>query len=237
MPQVRLEEKDTKYIFGFFPLVGAAVGAVVSGWLYLAHRLSLGTMSAVCAVIGIIFLITGGIHADGYMDTMDAVHSYGDRQKKLEILKDAHIGAFSVIMLSVYILFEAAAFARIYESSDLKAFILTGLVFYMSRIAGAAAAVNFKPAKSGGMLRLAASGADIRTVNIMLAVHFVIFAAAAAAVNPAAAAALTAVQIVMFIYYRLWSYKKFGGVTGDLAGWFLCMSELCQFIAVAVVCL
>ena len=31
---------------------------------------------------------------DGFMDTMDAVHSYGDRTKKLEILKDPHLGAF-----------------------------------------------------------------------------------------------------------------------------------------------
>ena len=31
---------------------------------------------------------------DGFMDTMDAIHSYGDRNKKLEILKDPHLGAF-----------------------------------------------------------------------------------------------------------------------------------------------
>ena len=32
--------------------------------------------------------ITGGIHLDGYADTSDALSSYGDREKKLEILKD-----------------------------------------------------------------------------------------------------------------------------------------------------
>ena len=48
--------------------------------------------------LAIILLVTGGIHMDGYMDTMDALHSYGSREKKLEILKDSHIGAFAVIM-------------------------------------------------------------------------------------------------------------------------------------------
>ena len=32
--------------------------------------------------------VTGGIHLDGYADTCDALSSYGDREKKLEILKD-----------------------------------------------------------------------------------------------------------------------------------------------------
>ena len=216
-----------KYIFGFFPLVGAVIGALASGWLLLADRLGTGTITAVGAEIGILLLITGGIHTDGYMDTMDAVHSYGDRQKKLEILKDSNIGAFAVIMLLVYIMFEAAALAQIYETKNLKYIILTGFVFYLSRIASAAAAVNFKAAKSDGMLRLAASGADKRTVNVM---------AGMAAVKPAAGAVLVFVQLAVFIYYRLWSYKSFGGVTGDLAGWFLCVSELCQIIVLAVMC-
>ena len=46
--------------------------------------------------------MTGGIHLDGYADTCDALASYGDREKKLEILKDPHCGAFAVIRLCSY---------------------------------------------------------------------------------------------------------------------------------------
>ena len=35
------------------------------------------------------------------MDTMDALHSYRDRERKLEILKDSHAGAFAIISCSV----------------------------------------------------------------------------------------------------------------------------------------
>lgn len=38
------------------------------------------------------------------MDTMDAMHSYLPREEKLRILKDSHIGAFSVICLLGYCL-------------------------------------------------------------------------------------------------------------------------------------
>ena len=46
--------------------------------------------------------VTGGIHLDGYADTCDALCSYGDTQKKLDILKDPHCGAFAVIRLCSY---------------------------------------------------------------------------------------------------------------------------------------
>ena len=39
-------------------------------------------------------------HIDGFMDTMDAFHSYKPREEKLTILKDSHMGAFAVIMLA-----------------------------------------------------------------------------------------------------------------------------------------
>ena len=35
-------------------------------------------------------LVTGGIHLDGYLDTMDALSSWREKQRRLEILKDQH---------------------------------------------------------------------------------------------------------------------------------------------------
>ncbi len=58
-------------------------------------------------------LLTGGFHVDGFMDTMDAFHSYQPKERKLEILKDSHIGAFAVIMLAVYGLIYMGAFSEI----------------------------------------------------------------------------------------------------------------------------
>ena len=54
-------------------------------------------------------------------------------------------------------------------------------------------------------------------------------------VNAFVAALCLIVQAAVLVYYRIWSYKIFGGVTGDLAGWFLCMSELCCMIVLVFV--
>ena len=47
-------------------------------------------------------IVTGGIHVDGLLDTSDALSSWRDREKRLEILKDSHAGAFAVITACVY---------------------------------------------------------------------------------------------------------------------------------------
>ena len=42
------------------------------------------------------------------------------------------------------------------------------------------------------------------------------------------------VNELVFLYYRLTAYKKFGGITGDLAGWFL---QLCELTAAGAIIL
>ena len=41
--------------------------------------------------------VTGGIHVDGLLDTSDALSSWQERTRRLEILKDSHAGAFAII--------------------------------------------------------------------------------------------------------------------------------------------
>ena len=71
----------------FFPLVGA-----IEGCFFRALALYCSAISSICGNeislgVGHPLSCNRGIHMDGFMDTMDAVHSYGDRTKKLEILK------------------------------------------------------------------------------------------------------------------------------------------------------
>lgn len=156
-------------------------------------------------------------------------------RKKLEILKDSHIGAFAVIMLVTYVLAAAGAFSYIFENKNTDIFIIMGCVFYLSRISSAFAAVNFKSARNGGMLNSVVRSVSGNVVNIMILLNYIICIAIMTYVNAFAAALCLIVQAAVLVYYRIWSYKIFGGVTGDLAGWFLCMSELCCMIVLAFV--
>ena len=98
VPQFDWNEKNMRYSLCAFPLVGVLCGAL---W-YVCASLPLPAMVRAAGFCLIPVWVTGGIHLDGYADTCDALCSYGDTQKKLDILKDPHCGAFAVIRLCSY---------------------------------------------------------------------------------------------------------------------------------------
>ena len=96
VPTVDWNEKNMKYAMCFFPVAGVVTGALeyAAGYALLTWT-DCGSLFFAAVMTMIPVLVTGGIHLDGYADTMDALSSYGDREKKLEILKDPHTGAFA----------------------------------------------------------------------------------------------------------------------------------------------
>ena len=95
VPQFNWTEKNMRYAMCAFPLIGVVIGLL---W-FLCGVLPLPGAARAAGFCLIPVWVTGGIHLDGYADTCDALSSYGDREKKLEILKDPHCGAFAVIRL------------------------------------------------------------------------------------------------------------------------------------------
>ena len=94
MPQFEWKEEDMQYMLCFFPWVGAVIGVCLYLWNRFCAAFQVGRIAYVLFAVAIPILVTGGFHVDGFMDTMDALHSYQPRERKLEILKDSHIGAF-----------------------------------------------------------------------------------------------------------------------------------------------
>lgn len=222
MPQVEWSDENRKYSMCFFPLIGAVIGLILWGWLYLCDVLKIGIplRGAVGATIPL--LVTGGIHMDGFMDTSDAIASWQTRERRLEILKDSHTGAFAVIGCAAYLLLSAAVYSEIPLQT---APMLIG-IFMISRVLSALALVFFKSAHPGGMMDGFARTSHRRTVGITAIVYAVICASLWAACGKWLAAGCFVFAAACFAYYRHMAYKNFGGVTGDLAGWFVQITEL-----------
>ncbi len=107
MPHVQWSEESRRYAMCFFPLVGAAVGLLLWGWLALCDALGVGPVMRGAAGALIPLLVTGGIHMDGLMDVSDAIASWQTQERRLEILKDSHTGAFAVMACAGYLLLTA----------------------------------------------------------------------------------------------------------------------------------
>jgi len=231
MPHINWGSEDMKYSVCFFPFVGAVIGLAEWGFIELARVLSLGGIIIVTLQIVIPLLITGGFHVDGFMDTMDALHSYQDREKKLEIMKDPHIGAFSVISLIIYLLVTAGFLS---EVKDERAFYALGFSFALSRCLSGLGIVNMKMAKDKGMLKTEQESSGKRGCNIVLTIEAVLIAAGCIITCHEYAVAIIIAQAVAFIYYVNMSKKQFGGITGDLAGFFVVITELLCVIFVSI---
>lgn len=232
VPQFAWKEEDMKYIFCFFPWIGLVIGGCIYLWNVLCGMSQIGTLCRTAMSMLIPLLVTGGIHVDGLMDTMDALHSYQARERKLEILKDSHIGAFSVIMLAAYGLAWMGAFSEIDDKALLK-IVCSG--FFLSRCLCGISAVSFPLAKKEGMLCLFADSSHKRIVKGSLYLQSAGCIGLMLSWSPVNGMIVTAVSLLALVYYDRRSRKEFGGVTGDTAGCFVAMCELCILVAAAAV--
>ena len=230
VPQVEWNEENRRYIMCFFPLVGLVVGLLIWGWIALCRRLGIGPIpqGAVAALLPL--LITGGIHMDGFMDTTDALASWQSKEKRLEILKDSHVGAFSVMGCAGYLLLSAAVYAEADGAAGLR---LVG-VFVLSRTLSAFALASLRNARQNGMLHHISKDAEKRMVTLSGCLYAVLCLALWGVSGGWMAPVCALVSVCCYLYYWHMAYKHFGGITGDLAGWFLQVTELVLSAAVVL---
>lgn len=231
MPQIEWKEENRRYALCFFPLIGAVIGGIILLWRYICVKLDIGGVlfGAVSAVIPII--VTGGIHLDGFCDVSDAKASCAPKERALEIMSDSHIGAFAAISLGVYLLLDAAFFS---EADNFRVLWTAAFSFVISRALSGLAAVTFRCAKKEGALQSFAKPAHKNVTAAALSVILFLGSAAMICIYPAAGAAGIVGALGAFLYYRTFSYKRFGGITGDLAGYFLQICELVTLICIVI---
>ena len=225
VPRVDWEKENMRYAMCFFPMIGVVIGAVMylAGWLL--DKTSVGGLFR-----GVVF--TGGIHMDGFMDTMDALGSWGDREKKLEILKDSHAGAFAILGMGCYLMWSVAVW------SELPAEVLRvcGVSFVLSRALSGFSVVTFPAARNSGLLMFQ-DGAQKKVVRITMCLYVAAAVIMMAVMNARAMTGAVTGVMIAFLYYIVVSRKQFGGVTGDLAGFFLETAELAMFTGILVTCI
>ncbi len=230
MPRFNWNSKDMKYHLIFFPWVGVVIGALEYGWQKLSYEFNISYIVFTLIALVIPVIVTGGFHVDGYMDTSDALASWGDKEKRLEILKDSHVGAFAVIRL---ITLGIILFSAIYSMDELG-FTAWTFTFFVSRAISGICVIKYKKGKNEGILNTSAQTADEKKVVFFLALQFILWALMAGAFFQFYWTAVLVALVISVVYYVFTAYTKFGGITGDLAGWFVCIAETLMAVAIAI---
>ena len=226
MPQFAWNEKNMRYALCAFPLIGVVIGAL---W-WLCGALPLPALARAAGFCLVPVWVTGGIHLDGYADTCDALSSYGDTAKKLEILKDPHCGAFAVIRLCSYFIAYLALCVCVRFTPRVG--VLWTLALVGERALSGLAVAAFPMAKNTGLAHTFATAADKTNVRRVLTVLCVLLGAALVALG---GWALVLAACAVFVRYYHAAKNQFGGTTGDLAGWFLQKCEI-WMLAALVAC-
>lgn len=233
VPHTEWTEGDMRYVMCFFPLIGAVIGLVLVAWTSISVHCGIG--QALFAGIATIIpaLLTGGIHLDGFCDTLDALGSRQPMERKLEILKDSNSGAFAVIGCCVYFLLLFCLWQE-WEPNG-KSLCILAIGFILSRVLSGLSVVCFPCAKNSGLLAMFSRAADKRRTAWVLAACLVVLTVFLLLIEVKTGAAVLFAAFAAFAYYRWMSAREFGGTTGDLAGWFLQVCELAILLSAVVV--
>lgn len=203
-----------------FPLVGGFVGvfvviiALLSDWLGLSLGVSAG-LAITSAVI-----ITGAMHEDGIADSADGLWGGWTPARRLEIMRDSHIGTYGVLALILVMLLRFSAITLVINNLHLGALIAAAA---LSRAAMPFVMALLPHARDDGLSvqtgrpsgTTAAIGAVIALGLAWLSIGFVPMVFAASACG------------LMIVAVMRIAKVKIGGQTGDILGATQILCELC----------
>lgn len=233
VPNLKWSDSNMRYMLVMFPFVGISVGLFIWAWLWISQTLCFGTLIRAAGLTLLPIAVTGGIHLDGFCDTTDALASRAPMERKREILKDPHTGAFAVISVVAYIIlyFAIATELRITSTTP----ILLGLTYVLCRALSGLSVLLFSGNASKGLLSTFRESAEKTTSVILLVAFFLAAAAGLLLTHLLTGVVMIVAALLCFIYLNMVSRRQFGGMSGDLAGYFLQICELVMLAAIVLV--
>ena len=208
----------------WFPLVGLLLGSVLACADQLIHVVfpllsadsapldrEFPPLVAGALLTAALALLTRALHLDGFMDTCDALLGGFERQRRLEILRDPHVGAFAVVGVVILLLIKLTSLAALPQTNRQAVLLLFpclsrwGMLLAMElfpyvRREGLGTAFFRGPSRwplIGGLcLTLSAAIGLAGTTGVLL---FVLASAVSWAVGA-------------------WAARSLGGLTGDIYG-------------------
>jgi adenosylcobinamide-GDP ribazoletransferase len=208
----------------WLPVVGALLAVPAAGVLLAVeaggHSAPRRLLAAALA-IGVLALLTGGLHLDGLADTADGLGSRRPRDEALAIMRRSDIGPFGVAALLFTVLVQITALATVHPGWPGAGAVLLAAV--TGRVAVVLATGPGSPAaRPGGFGALVAAATTARARVAAGAAVLVVATGTAAVVSGPAAALRAAVAVVAGLLagelLRRLAVRRLGGMTGDVFG-------------------
>lgn len=238
-PYKRWDGKLKNLMMVFVPLVGVIIGVLWMAiiWALRVLDMKYGLPDSVAALICTfyIFAICGFMHLDGFMDCNDAILSRRPLEDRQRILKDSTVGAFAVVMLGFLFMAWYASMTAIWDKAPLRMFFMLPV---LSRLIASNDVLDYKPIGHSQYVENYEAKSERKRCKRYLGIYFVLIALAVVmgpelkSVVPMFAAAFTGILLggVSGAYGR-W---QLGGMSGDIAGYEICCSEIFGVLGMAI---
>lgn len=231
MPMV-WDKRAFCFVIPTMPLVGAIIGGLWFGVSLLLAWLKLPLMLSSALLFLFPLFISGFIHIDGFMDTSDAIGSRAELSKKRAILKDSHVGAFAVIALGCYfILGFSAVYGVVEHGITTLAFVFIPI---LSRSLVGVLLLNGKLISETGLG--ASFVQNTKLIHTAILALFGIICLVLGYLLGGLPVLLPLLALLFGgLFAALYAVKQLDGISGDLCGFIITVSELCALITLAVI--
>lgn len=194
----------------YFPLVGFLIGILLllcKETLNLFLPIQVGCI----LIIALLIIVTGAIHLDGFVDTLDGLAGGRERDRMLEIMKDSRIGAIGVIGVIVLLLVKYISLINIPQGFLWKSLMLMPV---MGRWSMAQLCYSSRYARENGTARPFVNP-GLKKGGIFAAILTVTVLAAFLGLK----GILIGISLGLFTHgFKAFFHHKIGGVTGDVIG-------------------
>jgi len=216
----------------WLPVVGIVVGAVVALAMWLSFLI---LPFPICGLIGCFAwaAVTGCLHLDGVSDCADGLLVEVPRERRLEIMKDSRMGSFGGIALIFVLMTKTLALLLLCSNLEPGTQALPSLLGFccLTAVLGRSAvflSMKMPSARPGGLGAATGHGMAPRHGLAALALCLVFAVLNGKAGFLALLACLLGAMLLLSAVR-----KRLGGVTGDVYG---CLIEMTECIALVALC-
>lgn len=218
-----------------FPLAGAVIGALGGLVLLALAATGLPGLAVAGLTLALLALLTGGLHEDGLADTADGFGGGKDRDGKLAIMRDSHIGTYGVLALALGLLIKAACLAGLAQGRWIDVIALLAATGAFSRALIVWLMASTPPARTDGLAYDVGQPSDFTARNALLvgggiALLLILFTA-----GLIPALVVLAAGAVMAGLFRFLALRQIGGHTGDICGALQFLVETAMIAAAAAI--
>src|SRR5690606_22353468 len=147
-----VDRKSAAIAIAWAPVVGASLGALACGVLWLLTAAGASSAVAGLVTVGVLALSTRGMHLDGLADTADGLGSYGPPERAREIMKSGSTGPFGVAAIVFTVALQAFSFAALADEGRWFAVILAVALARVAVVAACRSGTTAAPGTGFGAL-------------------------------------------------------------------------------------